>query len=139
MVNRVKESSKYYDHVFSEQYVTADGFAYAFNTFGVDSLPSIMMVSDQPQRVAHRVKPINLYPKDNKKSPIRDSIYLNNLPLSRLVAVSIPLAVLMLIACIAAIVFGIVLKTTILKVLLFASAVILASSSLLLFILHFSF
>ena len=139
VVNRVKESSKEYDRIFSEKYVTAEGFVYAFNTFGSNSLPSIMMVSDKPQRVSHHIKPANLYPKDNKKSPIRDSIYLNNLPLSRLVAVSIPLAALLLIAGVAAVIIGIIAKMPALKFLLFALAVILASSSLLLFILHFSF
>ena len=139
IIERYKASYHIYESIFSETYQTAEGFTYGFNTFGSDGLPKIMMINDKPQHLSHYVKPINLNPKDNKKSPIRDAIYLNNLPLSRLVAISIPLAIAMLIIGVAAVITGVLLNVVAVKFLLFAFAVILASSSLLLFILHFSF
>ena len=139
IVDRVKVASEQYEAIFTEQYQTYEGFTYAFNSFGNDGLPTIMVVEDKPQKIARRTKPINLYPKDKKQSPIRDSIYLNNLPLSRLVAVSIPLAIALLIIGIASVVIGLIIQTTVLKFVLFGAAMLLASSSILLFILHFSF
>ena len=139
VVDRVNSSYEYYDHLFSEQYQTSDGYVYAFNCFGRNSLPSIMMVGDSPQKVNHHIKPVYLNPKDNKKSQIRDAIYDNNLPLSRLVSISIPLAIIMLGGAVLTLILGLVAKTPVIRILMFLSSVVLASSSIMLFVLHFSF
>ena len=139
VIDRVNNSLVEYDKIFAEKYQTAGGFVYAFNSLVNNNLPSIMMVMDKPQHLSHHIKPYFLYPKDNKKSQIRDSIYMNNLPLSRLVSISIPLASLLLAAGILMVIFGALAKTPAIKLLLFGLAIIAASSSLLLFILHFSF
>ena len=81
---------------------------------------------------------ISLYPKDNKKSPIRDEVYQNNLPLFVFVSMSVPLAIILFFAALTAVVIGIIAPSEIVKMLLFIGAAILTSVSLMLFILHFA-
>ena len=139
VIDRVKASEEEYQKIVTENYQTANGFTYALVAYGDNSLPTINTVASDESAKTHHVKEINLNPKDNKKSPIRDDIYLNNLPLSRLVTISIPLAIVLLALAIAAIVIGIFVPPVVVKILLFITAAISASSSLMLFILHFSF
>ena len=139
VVKRVEENHKEYDEIFKSSFVTGNGFTYKFVTFGNDNIPTIAIDSKTPAQKPRLKKQISLVPKDNKKSPIRDDIFLNNLPLSRLVTVSIPLAVIFLVLGVAAVVFGLILDNPILKYTLFVTAAMLASGSLMLFILHFSF
>ena len=139
VTTRVKESDEEYENIFHDIYQTANGLSYKFVTFGDNSMPTINICKNQDAQKVRRVKPISLYPKDNKKSRIRDDIYLNNLPLSRLVRVSIPLAIIFLVLGVGAVILGMFVPQAIIKFTLFGVAAILASVSLMLFILHFSF
>ena len=68
----------------------------------------------------HHIKEgISLYPKDNKKSAIRDDIYLNNLPLSRLVRVSLPLEIVLVVLAVIGFIFAAVNEDKVIKTLLF--------------------
>ena len=139
VVDRVKTSDDEYENIFKENYQTANGFVYKFVSFGEHSLPSINVCPNAEAQKVRHIRAINLNPKDNKKSRIRDDIYLNNLPLSKLVTVSIPLAIAFLILAVGAVIFGLFIDNVPLKITLFTSAGLLASGSLMLFILHFSF
>ena len=90
------------------------------------------------QKVRHIKEEISLYPKDNKKSPIRDEIYQNNLPIFIFVSMSVPLAIVLFFAALTAIVIGIFAPSNIVKMLLFIGAAMVTSVSLMLFILHFA-
>ena len=90
------------------------------------------------QKVRHIKEEISLYPKDNKKSPIRDEIYQNNLPIFIFVSMSVPLAIILFFAALTAIIIGIFAPSDLVKMLLFIGAAIVTSVSLMLFILHFS-
>ena len=90
------------------------------------------------ENVELRSKKIELNPTDNKKSAIKDEIYLNNLPLSRLVAASVPMALFLIACALAAVVAFILVEPIVLKVLLLFGAVGLVVVSLILIILHFS-
>ena len=139
VVNRVEEDHKNYDEIFKSTFTTCNGITYKFVTFGNDNIPSIAIDAKSQVQKPRFKKQINLTPKDNKKSPIRDDIFLNNLPLSRLVKISIPLAIIMVVLGAGAIVAGLLLDTFVLKILLFVLAGTLVSGSLMLIILHFSF
>lgn len=139
VVGRVKEADEECENIFHEIYQTANGLSYKFVTFGDNSMPTINLCKNPDAQKVRRVKKISLYPKDNKKSRIRDDIYLNNLPLSRLVMVSIPLATIFLVLGIGAVVLAMLVDNAPIKFSLFGVAAILASVSLMLFILHFSF
>ena len=139
IVERIKNSKDHYSEIFKEAYVTADGNSYLFNQFGPNINPILTM---QPikneQKVRHIKEEISLYPKDNKKSPIRDEIYQNNLPLFIFVSMSVPLAIVLFFAALTAVIIGVVAPSEIVKMLLFIGAAVLTSVSLMLFILHFA-
>lgn len=139
VTTRVKESDDEVENIFLDTYQTANGLSYKFVAFGDNSMPSINICKSKDAQKIRHIKPVNLYPKDNKKSRIRDDIYLNNLPLSRLVTVSIPLAIIFLVLGIGAVVLAFFIKNAPIKFTLFGGAAVLASISLMLFILHFSF
>ena len=137
VVQRVEEDDKRYEEIFKESFLTANGMAYKFVSMGHDNIPSIAIDSKAQVQKQHHGKPINLYPKDNKKSPIRDQIYLNNLVLARLVAASIPVAIVLLVLAVADIVAALLIPNNAAKVSFFIMAAVVTSISLLLFILHF--
>ena len=139
VVKRVEENHKAYDEIFKSQFVTCNGLTYKFVTFGNDNIPTIAIeTKSQPQKPRFK-KQISLNPKDNKKSPIRDDIFLNNLPLSRLVTISIPLAIILLVLGVGLVVLSFFVDNAFLKYAFYVLAAMFASGSLMLFILHFSF
>ena len=137
IVTRVNEDHAEYDQIFKEEFVTANGLTYKFVSFGHDNGPSIAIDSKAQKQKTH-LKPANLYPKDNKKSPIRDQIYLNNLVLSRLVAASIPVAIVLLVVAVGDIIGAIFVPNQSVKIMFYIMAAAVVSVSLLLFILHFA-
>ena len=137
IVQRVEEDQRRYEELFKEEFVTANGFTYKFVSMGHDNIPSIAVDGKAQPQKAHRGKQISLYPKDNKKSKIRDQIYLNNLVLSRLVAASFPIAIILLVLAIAHIVAALFIPNNPAKITFFIVAAVVASVSLMLFILHF--
>ena len=90
------------------------------------------------QKVHHIKEGISLYPKDNKKSAIRDDIYLNNLPLARLVRVSLPLEIILVILAVVGFIFAAINADKVIKTLLFVGAAAFTSMSFVLIILHFA-
>ena len=78
------------------------------------------------------------YPKDNKKSKIRDDVFLNNLTLARLVSFSVPLAIILLVVAIVGVIISFFIPSTIVKILIYIGSAFLLIGSLLLIILHFS-
>ena len=137
IVQRVEDDDKRYEEIFKEEFVTANGITYKFVSMGHDNIPSIAIDAKAQAPKQHHGKPINLYPKDNKKSKIRDQIYLNNLILARLVAASIPVAIVLLVLAIADIVAAIFIPNNPAKISFYIIAAVVVSISLLLFILHF--
>ena len=139
-IDRINKSVKEYDEVYLETFVTADGSTYRFNEFGPNRTPILNLQSEKnEQKVLHHTKePIVLYPKDNKKSQIRDEIYLNNLPTYIFVSASVPLAIALFLAALAALIAGAVVTSPIAKIFLFVGAAVVTSVSLMLFILHFA-
>ena len=139
IADRINNTKEHYSEVFKQSYLTADGNSYKFNEFGPNITPILTM---QPikneQKVRHMKEQISLYPKDNKKSPIKDEVYQNNLPLFIFVSMSVPLAIILFFAALTAIVVGIFAPSEVIKMLLFIGAAILTSVSLMLFILHFA-
>ena len=138
IVNRINEDDKRYDEIFKEEYQTDNGITYKYVSMGHDNIPSIAIDQKaQTQKPRHNKKPINLYPKDNKKSKIRDQIYLNNLILARLVAASFPVAIVLLVLAVADIVTALLIPNNPAKITFFIVAAVVVSISLMLFILHF--
>lgn len=139
IVDRINNSKDHYVNVFKENYVTGDGNSYSFNEFGPNITPILTMQSiKNDQKVRHIKEEISLYPKDNKKSPIKDEVYQNNLPLFIFVSMSVPLAIILFFAALTAVIIGVFAPSEIVKMLLFIGAAILTSVSLMLFILHFA-
>ena len=138
ILKRVKETAKNYEKAFASKYITADGYSYAFFQFAHDGTPLITLQSQAPLKNMRKIKPIYLTPKDNKKSHIRDDIYLNNLPLSRLVSASIPLAIILMIAAVAGGVMSLFVDDQFYKILIYIGAGLVLLLSLILFILHFA-
>lgn len=141
VVDRVEKEKEHYQNVLKEVYVTTDGNNYLFNEYGPNITPILTMKSDhQELRVHHIKESISLYPKDNKKSPIHDDIYPNNLPIFIFVSASIPLAVAFFLSSIAAVIVALAIpeEVEVAKIFIFIGAVILTSVSLMLLILHFS-
>ena len=137
VITRVNKSQEHYVKIYQDSYVTADGYTYIFNRFDNNGMPLVSIKSGRPN-VELRSKKIELNPTDNKKSAIKDEIYLNNLPLSRLVAASVPMALFLIACALAAVVAFILVEPIVLKVLLLFGAVGLVVVSLILIILHFS-
>ena len=138
IVDRTKKTGSIYQKIFNDIFVTTDGYSYVFFKFGNDGTPLITLHSQSSGRVTRKIKPQHLLPKDNKKSGIRDDIYLNNLPLSRLVSISIPLAIILLIAAGTGVVFSFFMETFFQKMLLYVGSGAVLLFSLILFILHFA-
>ena len=137
--DRINNSKDHYVNVFKDSYLTADGNCYKFNEFGPNITPILTMQAlKSEQKVRHIKEQISLYPKDNKKSPIKDEVYQNNLPLFVFVSMSVPLAIVLFFAALTAVVIGAFAPSEIVKMLLFIGAAILTSVSLMLFILHFA-
>ena len=139
IVSRIESGKDHYASIFKENYVTADGNSYLFNEFGPNITPILTMQSLKNEQIVRHIKEeISLYPKDNKKSPIRDEIYQNNLPIFIFVSMSVPLAIVLFFAALTAVIIAIFAPSEIVKMLLFIGAAMVTSVSLMLFILHFA-
>lgn len=138
IVDRVNKSTNYYQNALKQKYFTTDGNCYLFNEYGPNITPILTMKSEKVEKLHHIKNEISLYPKDNKKSPISDEVYQNNLPLFIFVSASVPLAIAFFIASLVAVIFALAIPEAIAKIFLFIGTAILISASLMLLILHFS-
>ena len=138
IVNRVQKAEGKYLNVFKDTYVTADGYSYRFAGFNNDGTPLITLQSTTKAQKNRHVEPTSLFPKDNKKSKIRDDVYLNNLTLARLVSVSVPLAIILLVCAIIGVIVSFFVPSQIVKILIYIGSALLLIVSFILIILHFS-
>lgn len=138
IIERVDNDQIHYDEVFKEAYPTLNGYSYVFYKFDEQGVPLITLQEGSHTYKTHRFKNATLYPKDNKKSSIRDDIYLSKLTLSRLVNMSIPLAIIFFVLALGAAIGAIFIPDSIIKILVFVVAAFLISISLMLIILHFA-
>ena len=138
IVNRVKNAENAYEQVFKDTYVTADGYSYNFIGFNKDGTPLITLQSTTKAQKNRHVEPTSLFPKDNKKSKIRDDVYLNNLTLARLVAASVPFAIVLFVIAAAGVIASFFIPSQIAKILIYIGSASLLIVSFVLIILHFS-
>lgn len=139
IINRINDGFTRTDEIMKETYITADGNCYMFSEYGPNINPILTMKPEKNDaKTRHIKKPISLYAKENKKSPIRDEVYLNNLPLSTFVSASIPLAIALFAIALGAIIAGLILPKSPVKTLLIIASIVLISFSAMLFILHFT-
>lgn len=137
VITRIDKHQEHYEKIYQESYATADGYTYIFNRFDANGMPLVSIKSGHPNYEL-RTKKIELNPKDNKKSQIKDEIFLNNLPLSRLISASVPVAGFFFVVVLAAMIAFIIVQPIIFKVLFLFAAVGAAVIALVLVILRFS-
>ena len=139
VVERIVGNKERYENAFKETYLTADGNGYTLINFGPNNDPILSMKEMKSELKGHRIKEsIALSPKDNKKSPIKDEIYMNNLPLFVFVTASVPLAIILFLVGLAALIVALAIPHDVAKVILFIAAGVATSVSLMLLILHFA-
>ena len=138
IVELVKNAEDGYEKAFKETYNTADGYSYNFIGFNRDSTPLITLQSTTRAQKNKHVEPLPLFPKDNKKSPIRDDVFLNNVTLAKLVAASIPVAIFLFVLAAAGVITSLFIPGEVAKILIYAGSAISLIVSFVLIILHFS-
>lgn len=138
IIERVTSTEEEYALAFEQRFIDQEGNSYEFAGFDGNDNPIVNIQKDVPQQVIHRNNPVYLNPKDGKKSAISDQIYLNNLPLFKLVSLSVPVAIIVLIAVATGLIVSIFLKNPTTKLLIYIISAMLLPMSLVLIILHFS-
>ena len=141
IAERLERDKAHYVSAYKEIFRTVDGFTYTFQHFDnnrnpIGSIKNSNPVPVEPNKKTNKRK-VELYPKDGKKTLIKDELFANNVTLARLVNASIPVA---LVAFIAACVFLIVsfpIPSLVAKIILLSFAAVLVIFSVVLFILHF--
>ena len=138
IIGMVSLSVHAYEEVFKEKYVTADGYTYLFAGFDANGLPLVSIKNSNPNMDLRR-KRIELYPHDNKKSKIKEEIYLNKLPMFRLFMASIPVASFLFTAAIVGIVLSFAaIDSSVIKALVLVLSSIAILAAVVFFTLHFT-
>ena len=137
IIGMVDVSMHAYEEVYNDKYVTADGYTYLFAGFDSNGLPLVSIKDSNPNVDLRRHK-IELYPKDNKKSPIKDEVYPNKLPMFRLFMASIPTASFLFTAAIVGIVISFIISSSVAKAFILLAASLAILTGLVLFTLHFT-
>ena len=132
---RIEKAIKVEDRVLKERYVVADDYTYEFQKYDASGKP-MLTIKDGHPNIDPKRKKVELYPKDNKKSAIKDELYMNNVALYRFVEASIPVAIVFLSAAFTIVMISIFLPDKVMKILNFLVAIGLVLSAGLLFILH---
>ena len=124
---------------YKEVFHTADGFTYTFQHFDNNRNPIGSIKNDNPNPTEEKSKKrkVELYPKDGKKSLIKDELFANNLTLARLVNVSVPVALTAFIAACVCLIVSFPVPSLVAKIILLVFAASLVVLSVVLFILHF--
>lgn len=138
IVDRAKSTLDNYNNIFQQRFVAGDGSSYLFSEFDNNKNPIINLQADIPLQSVHHIQPASLYPKDGKKSTIKDEIFLNNTQLSKLVALSIPVAIILLVAVAVGMGISFAIPSTTAKLMIYILSALLLPTSLVLAILHFS-
>ena len=138
VVDRVKKALPEYDLILEQRFITAEGSSYAFAQYDENNKPMISLQEEVIVQMNRRYKPASLSQTDNKKVLIHDEIFLNNLPLSRLVAASVPVAITLLAIVIGGLIASIFVSDQHVKLTIFIISALMLVVSLLLIILHFA-
>lgn len=138
IVERINSGAEEYNRIFRQRFVTADGHSYLYDEIGKDGMPVINLQAHIPPQNVHSFKPLSLYAKETKAPLIRDDIYLNNLTLSRLVKISIPLSIFLLVSVVVGMVASFIVDDKTIKLFLYIACALLLVASFLLVILHFA-
>ena len=140
IAERLERDKKHYIDAYKQIFHTVDGFSYTFQHFDNSRNPIGSIKNERPNVVEDdkkkKKRKIELYPKDGKKSLIKDELFANNLTLSRLVMASIPVALLSFVAALVFLIVSFVVPI-VGKIILLTLAVLLVVLSFVLFILHF--
>ena len=138
VVERVKNGTKEYKGIFNQRFVTTEGKSYLFDGFGKDDMPIVNLQKHLPAQPAHNYKPLALLPNEEKKPLINDDIYQSNLTLSRLIKVSIPVAIILLAVVASALIISFIVEPKAAKLVIYIVSVLLLAASFLLILLHFA-
>ena len=138
VIDRVNNGMKDYNSTFNQRYVTTEGKSYLFDGFGRDEMPVVNLQKHIPEQPAHNYKPLALLPNEEKIPLIKDDIYLNNLTLSRLVKMSVPVAIFLLVVVAGAMIASFFIEPKTIKLIIYISSILLLAASFLLIILHFA-
>ena len=138
VVERAKNSVDQYKNAYLQRYVTAEGKSYLFDEFDKNGTPVINLQKHIPIQTVHNFKPQYLNPKEKNKNLIRDDIYLNNLTLSNLVKISVPLAIFLMVTVVAGIIASFFIEPKAIKLLIYIVGASLLAASFVLVILHFA-
>ena len=137
ITKRVNDAQMEYDKIFQEHFVTADGYTYVFEKLDRYGLHLVSIKEGRPN-LELRHKKVELNPKDNKKSAIKEEVFLNNLTLSRLVTISVPLAIILFAAALTLTIVSFIIPSLVVKIILLSLAASLLIVSVVLVILHFA-
>ena len=129
IINRVNLDSKHYERAFKENFLTIDGYSYIFSGFAGQT-PTINLQFEEQVHKPHVIKNANLYPKDNKKTIIRDNVYQTNISLAILISLSIPLAIALSVLALGMVIASIFVTLEPVKLILVISAALLVMVSL---------
>ena len=138
ILDRATKADPEYDVILGQKFITAEGGSYAFAQYDENNKPVISLQEEVIVQMNRRFKPASLSPVDNKKLLIPDEIFMNNLPLSRLVAASIPVAIALLAIVIGGFIASFIVPDQTIKLLIYVFSALFLVASLLLVILHFS-
>ena len=138
IIERIEKSEDNYNAVFQQRFVAGDGGSYLFEEFDANGNPLVNLQANIPLQSVHHIQPASLAPKDKSVSYIKDEIFLNNLPLFRLVTLSVPVAIILLAAVVTGMILSIFIPSTTVKLLIYIVSAMMLPMSMVLIILHFS-
>ena len=138
IIDRAKKTEDTYSGVFQQRFVTGDGNSYLFSEFDSNGNPKINLQANIPVQTVHHFQQASLNPKDGKKSDIKDEIFASNSSMSKFIAISIPLAIILLAAVATGMIASIMIPSPTVKLLIYIISALLLPASLVLVALHFS-
>ena len=139
IAERLERDKAHYVSAFKEVFHTVDGFTYTFQHFDNNRNPIGAVKNDHPnvEPEKNKKRKIELYPKDGKKSLIKDELFANNLTLARLVNVSVPVALILFITAAICLIASFPIPNLVATIVLLSFSIVLVAISVVLFILHF--
>ena len=141
IAERLERDKAHYVSAYKEVFHTVDGFTYTFQHFDNNRNPIGSIKNDNPvvtePNKKNKKRKIELYPKDGKKSLIKDELFANNITLARLVNASVPVALVAFISALVLLVISFPIPNLVAKIILLVFASALVIISIVLFILHF--
>ena len=140
IAERLERDKAHYVSAYKEIFYTVDGFTYTFQHFDNNRNPIGTIKNDHPNVIEpekNKKRKVELYPKDGKKSLIKDELFANNLTLARLVNISVPVALVLFAAALVCLTVSFPVPSLVAKIILLSFASVLVVFSVVLFILHF--